>query len=467
MPKLMRCKYCGTLQDEPPGAKICAQCGGELVWETPDIQSGGSYVRASLELDQVSCPAGQTAERYLILSVSTPDEVPAAEQVKTTVGRPPMHFCAVLDVSGSMRGNKISAAKKAVQQAVQRLQDGDTFSLVTFASDVRCSLDAKTVDGALRRIARSSIDEIQAGGQTALCGGLEEGIARVLKAPCDTNLVLLLSDGQANVGEVDIEAVGRRALDARAKGITVSTLGVGNDYNEAMMAEIALDGGGRFYHIAHEGQIAAYLGGELGEMASLAARNVKAILDLPAGTTLESLSSAYPVSGKSVSLGDIPVETHLEVVLRLLLPPQSAGTRLPVSGRVEYRTPAGNVCTTPLNTVTVRYEAEGVFENTLGVVKPTVRRVLEHMQSVGVFATSKATSLGADQGREKGRTTISRMRAYAARLGEADEEAKEILDEGSAIMNNFMAASPQARSKAKADTHAAMQRHRGSKDFKS
>ena len=202
-------------------------------------------------------------------------------------------------------------------------------------------------------------------------------------------------------------------------------------------------------------------------MASLAARNVSAILDLPAGTALESLSSAYPVSNKSVSLGDIPVETHLEVVLRLLLPPQSAGTRLPISGRVEYRTPAGTVRTTPLNTVTVRYETEGSFETTLGVVKPTVRRVLEHMQSVGVFSTSKAASLGAEEGREKGRSTMSRMRAYAARLGEKDKEAEEILDEGSQIMNNFMAASPQARRQAKSDTHAAMQRHRGSKDFKS
>ena len=56
--------------------------------------------------------------------------------------------------------------------------------------------------------------------------------------PQEVNLALLLSDGQANVGETDLEQIGSRALDAREHGITVSTLGVGRNYNEALMAEV-------------------------------------------------------------------------------------------------------------------------------------------------------------------------------------------------------------------------------------
>jgi Ca-activated chloride channel family protein len=461
----MRCKYCGTLQDEPAGAKVCVQCGGELAWEEPPPPTDRSYVSAQLELDQIAAPANQITERHLVLTVETPDVVPEEERVKSESGRDALHFVAVLDISGSMSGNKIQAAKQAVRDAVSRLQDGDTFSLVTFASDVRCPLKAKRVDANLRRVIASSLAEIGAGGQTALCGGLELGIQQAVKASLETNLVLLLSDGQANVGETDVEAVGRRAVDARAKGVTVSTLGVGRDYNEALMAEIAIDGGGRFYHIADASQIAAYLTGELGEMASLAARNAVVSLNLPAGTSLHALSAAYPVQGHSVTLGDIPVSTSLEVVLRVLLPPQSVDARLPIDGTLSYQSPAGSALSTALNRVTVRYDQESIFALTEGVVRPTARRVLEHMHASSVLSTSRAATHGLAQAKQASDGAVASMREYARRLG-VDDEVEEELAERAQLLG-FMAAPPSAASsaKAKAATHDAMRRHRGSKDF--
>ena len=348
MPRLMRCKYCGTLQDEPKGAKVCIQCGGELVFEGEVAPTANTYVKAQLELDQVVAPADQIVDRHLIITVETPDAVPSDEQAPTATGREPLNFVAVLDISGSMGGTKIQSAKEAVRQAVQRLQDGDYFSLVTFSTDVRCPLASKRVDAVFRRVIKSSLQEIRAGGQTALCGGLEMGIERALFHTQKTNLVLVLSDGQANVGETDVEAIGRRTIEARTKGITVSTLGVGHDYNEGLMAEIAIDGGGRFYHIASATQIAAYLSGELGEMASLAARNATITLNLPAGTGIHPFSSAYPVQARTLALGDIPLSTTLEVVVRLLLPPQPAGSRLSIDGELRYTSPADNALTTPL-----------------------------------------------------------------------------------------------------------------------
>jgi Ca-activated chloride channel family protein len=461
----MRCKYCGTLQDEPQGVKVCVQCGGELVWEKAPTPEGRSYIRAQLELDQIAAPGGQVVERHLVVTVETPDAVPQGEQTRSLSGRDALHFVAVLDISGSMSGAKIAAAKQAVRDAMHRLQDVDVFSLVTFSTDVRCPLSAKPVDAGLRRVVESSLQEIRAGGQTALCGGLELGITQAVDARQATNLVLLLSDGQANVGETDVEAVGRRAIKARAKGVTVSTLGVGNDYNEALMAEIAIDGGGRFYHIADASQIAAYLTGELGEMTSLATRNAVVTLDLPAGTGVHTLSSAYPVHGFNVSLGDIPVSTSLEVILRVLLPPQAVGTRLPIEGVLKYRSPAGTELSTPLNRVTVRYDRESAFVLTEGVVKPVVRRVLGHMQATGVLATSKAATRSVQDAQQESATALSSMRKYAALLGE-DKEAAETLAEGAEVLR-FMAApaAPAAKRQAKAATHAAMRRHRGSKDF--
>lgn len=463
MPRLMRCKYCGTLQDEPKGVKVCAQCGGELVFENGVVPKGNSYVRAQLELDQIVAPANQIVQRHLIATIETPAAVPPEEQASTASGREALNFIAVLDVSGSMGGSKISAAKDAVKQAMLRLQDGDWFSLVTFATDVRCPLSSRRVDASLRRVVESSLNEIQAGGQTALCGGLELGIEQALTHPQKTNLVLLLSDGQANVGETDVEAIGRRAIEARSKGITVSTLGVGNDYNEALMAEIALDGGGRFYHITSANQIAAYLAGELGEMSALAARNASLILNLPAGTGVQPLSTAYPVQGYTVTLGDIPLATTLEVVMRVLVPPQAAGSRLSIDGVLKYESPAGHTLTTTLNTVTVRYEQAVLFAE--GTVKPVVRRVLGQMQAAGVLATSKAAMRGFSDAQRQSGIELETMRQYAALLGQ-DYEAAEMMQEGEHVLRAMAAPpSPAGQAQAKAATHAAIKRQRGSKDF--
>jgi Ca-activated chloride channel family protein len=142
-----------------------------------------------------------------------------------------------------MQGQKLAQAKEAVRQALHRLQDGDTICLVIFNSEVRCVLEPIVYGEQSRRVIESALQEINAGGMTALDGGLALGAEKAAQTKQGTNLILLLSDGQANVGETDLEKVGQRGFTARQKGMIVSTIGVGGDYNEALMAEIATQGG--------------------------------------------------------------------------------------------------------------------------------------------------------------------------------------------------------------------------------
>jgi len=459
MPRLMRCLYCGLLQDEPPGVKTCVRCGGELLFEQPPPTR--SYVLAQMELDQISAPAGQIVDRHLVVTIQTPPQVPGEETAPPTSGREPLGFTAVLDVSGSMRGQKIESAKEAVRQAVRRLHDGDVFSLVTFASEVQTVLEPAQVDGRLRGKVESILHEVNAGGQTALCGGLEAGIEAARKKRQETDLVLLLSDGQANVGETDLEKVGERAFEARQGGVTTSTLGVGSDYNEALMVEIATQGGGRFYHVLHAHQIGPYVAGELGEVSALAARDVALHLTLPTGSGLQPFSSAYAVSAQSVvSLGDIPVDTQLEVVLRLLLPLQPAGSRLPIEGTLTYRSPAGNDLTTPLNVVTLRFVAPAAFGRRDGAVVPVVERVLEQMRARSVLGTVRAAAVGGRAAADdQARLGVAELRAYASLLG--DEAAEELAAEQERTFL-AMAAAPAAT---KSAVSRAFSRQRSTKDF--
>ena len=459
MPLMMRCLYCGLLQDEPRGVKTCVRCGGELVFEQPPPTR--SYVQAQMELDQISAPASQIVDRYLALTIQTPPQVPDDEAAPTASGREPMGFTAVLDVSGSMRGEKIESAREAVRQAVRRLHDGDVFSLVTFANKVRTALKPAQVDSRLRKEVEGILRKVSAGGRTALCGGLEAGIDATLTRPQETNLVLLLSDGQANVGETDLEKVGERAYQARQSGIVTSTLGVGRDYNEALMVEIATQGGGRFYHVLHAHQIALYVSGELGEVSALAARDTALHLTLPDGTGLQPFSSAYTVAASiGVRLGDIPVDTQLEVILRLLLPPQPAGSRLPIEGALTYRSPAGNDLTTPLNVVTLRFVAPATFDRRDGTVPPVIERVLEQMKARSVLGTVRAAAVrGRAAADEQARLSVAELRSYASLLG--DEAADELAAEQ---QRTFLAmeATPAA---AKSVVGRAFSRQRSTKKF--
>jgi len=459
MSKLMRCLYCGLLQDEPKGVKVCVRCGGELVFEQAPPPE--SYVRAWMELDQISAPSDRIVDRHLVVTIQTPAQVPDGEKAPTSTGRAPLGFHAVLDVSGSMRGPKIEAAKEAVRQALLRLQDGDVFSLVTFAQEVNVLLPAAVVGANTRGQVESLLNQIAAGGGTALCGGLEAGLEVARSKRQETNLVLVLSDGQANVGETDLEVIGQRAYDQRQDGITTSTLGVGSDYNEALMVELATQGGGRFYHVRDPQQIAAYMAGELGEISALAAQHASLHLTLPQDAGIQPFSSAYGVSSEAtVTVGDIPIDTELEIVLRVLLPAQPAGARLPIKGTLTYCSPAGNELSAELNVVTLRYISEPSFEFRDGAVAPVVERVLGQMEARSVLGQARvAATKGAEAARGAAQASIDQVREYAALLGE--DRAREAAADQQQVFYS-MASAPSA---AKASVHEAFRRQRSTKDF--
>ena len=257
--------------------------------------------------------------------------------------------------------------------------------------------------------------------------------------------------------------MGQRALEVRGRGVTTSALGVGSDYNEALLVEIANQGGGRFYHVMHAHQIVPYVAGELGEASAVAAREASLRLVLPKSAGLQLFSAAYFVSSESVvSLGDIPVDTQLEVLLRMQLPPQKAGSRLRIDGTLGYKSPAGNELATTLNPVTVRYVAAGEFEMRDGAVVPIVKRVLEQMKARGVLSRARAAAAQSPaQAAKHAWVGLDELRSYASLLGE-EEAAKYAAEQETAFA--ALDASPAA---AKAAVSSAYQRQRGTKSFDS
>ena len=230
------------------------------------------------------------------------------------------------------------------------------------------------------------------------------------------------------------------------------------------MAEIATQGGGRFYHVLSADQITAFLTGELGEVAALAARETQISLAIPAGAALVPLSAAYPAHQAGdqvvVSIGDIPSDLELEIPLRLTLFAQPDGSKLSVDGKVNYRSPAGNLLSTALNRVTVRFVEQGVFSLRAGVVAPVAERVFDQMKAVYVLGVSRAMARDAAAGVQQSETGLASLREYASLLGE-ERAQQEVLG-----MEARMAAMQAAPATAKNMVSEAYARVRSVRDFK-
>jgi Ca-activated chloride channel family protein len=165
--------------------------------------------------------------------------------------------------------NKIGFARKAASYAVQQLLPTDRVSVTIFDDEVE-TIVPSTLGESKGRIVEL-IQRVQPGGSTALHGGWLEGAKQVRQhvLTAGLNRVLLLSDGLANVGETNPDAIATDVHRLARDGVSTTTMGVGDDYNEDLMEAMARSGDGNYYYIESPQQLTDLFQSELkGLMAS-------------------------------------------------------------------------------------------------------------------------------------------------------------------------------------------------------
>ncbi|GMT97584.1 VWA domain-containing protein [Corallococcus caeni] len=237
--------------------------------------------------------------------------------------RVPVNLALVVDRSGSMDGGKLADAKRAAQELVRQLREGDRLALVHYGSDVTVVPSVK-IDETTRRELLGTIEAIQVNGGTNMSGGLVAGAEAVRAYASDYRVTraILLSDGEPTEGVTSNNGLFSEVGRIRETGITVSALGVGTGFNDTLMRGMAERGGGFSGFISDSSQLATIFTRELEQAASTVARNVSLTLTLPPGVSgveVMGLPSTREGNTVRIPLYDLTGGQSARVVVKLTL----------------------------------------------------------------------------------------------------------------------------------------------------
>jgi Ca-activated chloride channel family protein len=242
--------------------------------------------------------------------------------------RTPVNVAIVLDKSGSMTGEKLRKAKEAAITSIDRLGPNDIVSVIAYDDTVQILAPATKISDKLAL--RTAIERLSAGGNTALFAGVSKGAAEIRKFldRQRVNRVILLSDGQANVGPSSPTELGNLGASLIKEGISVTTLGLGTDYNEDLMTQLARKSDGNHYFIENAADLARRFGNEFDDVLSVVAQEVTVRISCAPGVRpVRVLGRESDITGQTVTtyLNQVYGDQEKYVLLEVEVPAERAG----------------------------------------------------------------------------------------------------------------------------------------------
>jgi len=296
-------------------------------------------IRVSAGFDNGAVSVAEPDERFLEIEIVAPER----GLTRVPVRRPRLNIALVVDKSGSMaEARKIDFVREAAHRLVDQLQPGDRFALVTYDDQVEVPIPSESFED--RRLAHRVIDGIRPGGATNLGGGLAEGFRQVRRRydPAGCNRVLLLSDGLANRGVTSPDELSRIAAAEGESGLSVTTFGVGSEFNEDLLSGLAESGRGTYYYIDQAQRIPDMLAREFSTLQSLYASDVEITVEVHAEVVIsEFLGYRFRRDGNRyvVNVGGLSAGERRRVLCRIAPPRWARGSHRIGQVVVRYQLP--------------------------------------------------------------------------------------------------------------------------------
>jgi Ca-activated chloride channel family protein len=382
-------------------------------------------VTLTCRLNKASLPVMNTQQLAYVLIEAVPGAGMAQVQM-------PLNLSLVLDKSGSMSGNKIQNLRQAAKLVVDRLGPEDTISIVAFSD--RKYLIAESQPVIDQQDLKKKIDRIRDGGGTAISGGMGQGLAELAKAlsPDRVSRMLLLTDGQTFGDEKQCLKLGQRAGDS---GIVVNALGLGDDWNEDLLDDIAEASGGVADFIDSPDKIVAFFEQAVKSMQDTVVQNAQLVLRLASGVTPRQVWQVLPMISNlgyrplsdrdvQVTLGELEKGQRRSLLVELLISPRPAGSYRIAQAEISYDVPGLKLIGEKIKTdIMLDFSADALQ------AKQYDAEVMNIVEKVTAFKLQTRALEEAKMGNVAGAS--QKLRAAATRLLEMgeDELAQSALEE--------------------------------------
>lgn len=298
----------------------------------------GETLMMDARLGHPTLTRGDDGETYLFAQVAGGDGAARGATVA-----PPTSLAVVIDKSGSMKGERIGNALSAAVMALERLREGDAFTVVAFDTQADVVVPATRITAESRPRIEAAIRGIRLGGDTCISCGLEAAMTELDRVPAGRERVqrmVLLSDGATNAGIRDVPGLRAMAGRMRSRGVTISTIGVDVDFDEKVMAAIANEANGHHYFVAHASGLERVFADEFDAVLASVARDAELTVDLAPGVdAVEVFDRPFRREGSRVVIpfGTFSAKEEKTVLVRLRVPTRREGD-LPVANvALRYR----------------------------------------------------------------------------------------------------------------------------------
>jgi Ca-activated chloride channel family protein len=271
---------------------------------------------------------GALANKYVAAEPSSP----AVARLRIGTVAPPetekpkVNLALVVDTSGSMEGQPIEDARAASMAMIDALAEGDRLAVVVFHSKAEVLLPSTPIDADNRAEIKARLKGMKAQGTTDMAGGLQAGLDQVSASlePRGINRIVLLGDGVPN----EEGMIRSMATAAGSRGVTITALGLGLDYNESLMGAVAQISGGRFHYIERSEEVAAFFKEEVLRLQGVFARNATLEITPGPGVRIEAVVGhpmVHTGAKVQVTLGDLSRGDKRELIVKLSADPKREG----------------------------------------------------------------------------------------------------------------------------------------------
>lgn len=221
--------------------------------------------------------------------------------------RPPLDLALVIDTSGSMQGEPIQYVREGLVRMLDDIRPEDRISIVAFSDGAEVLVEAAGGDD-IEQI-QDAIDRLVANGQTNIYDGLRVGYDLVAASAEEgrQTRVVLLSDGEATAGIVSTSKIVAMSAGYNDIGHSLTTIGVGSEFDPVLMRELSESGGGSFYYLEDPSAVQEVFEQEVTTFLVPLARDLQIDVDIEAGWSLRAMygTKLFEVDGNNGSI-EIP-----------------------------------------------------------------------------------------------------------------------------------------------------------------